>query len=82
MATLTIRGIPDDDKEALRVRAARHGRSMEAELRAIIHEVAREGRDEDEMGLGSEIRQLFSDIGGVDLPEHPPVTPREPPRFD
>ncbi len=36
MATLTIRGLDDDTKARLRVRAARHRRSMEAEVRSIL----------------------------------------------
>ena len=36
MASLTIRNVPDDIRTRLRVRAARNGRSMEAEARAII----------------------------------------------
>jgi plasmid stability protein len=37
MATLSIRNLPDEDHEALRLRAARHGVSMGAEARAILH---------------------------------------------
>jgi plasmid stability protein len=36
MATLNIRNLPDDVHRRLRVRAAEHGRSMEAEARAIL----------------------------------------------
>jgi plasmid stability protein len=36
MATLTIRQLPDDTKARLRQRAARAGRSMKAEARAIL----------------------------------------------
>ena len=36
MATLNIRNLPDCVHQALRLRAARAGRSMEAEARAII----------------------------------------------
>ena len=36
MAALTIRNLPDDVRDRLRVRAARNGRSMEAEVRAIL----------------------------------------------
>jgi plasmid stability protein len=36
MAMLTIRNIPDEVHRALRVRAAQHGRSMEAEVRDIL----------------------------------------------
>ena len=36
MATLTIRNLPDAIRDRLRVRAAEHGRSMEAEARAVL----------------------------------------------
>ncbi len=38
MATLTIRNVPDDVRDRLRVRAAQAGRSMEAEARSILAE--------------------------------------------
>ncbi|MFC4375441.1 Arc family DNA-binding protein [Nocardia halotolerans] len=39
MARLTVRDLPDDVREALRVRAAQHGRSTEAEVRQILIDV-------------------------------------------
>ncbi len=36
MATLTIRNLPDEVRDRLRVRAAQNGRSMEAEAREIL----------------------------------------------
>ncbi|MHB1570699.1 MAG: FitA-like ribbon-helix-helix domain-containing protein, partial [Solirubrobacteraceae bacterium] len=36
MAAISIRNLDDDVKSRLRVRAARHGRSMEAEIRSIL----------------------------------------------
>jgi len=36
MAVLTIRNVPDEVHRALRVRAAEHGRSAEAEVREIL----------------------------------------------
>ena len=36
MAMLTVRNLPDDVHRALRVRAALHGRSAEAEVREIL----------------------------------------------
>lgn len=36
MSTLTIRGFDDELHARLRVQAARHGRSMEAEVRAVL----------------------------------------------
>lgn len=38
MAQLTVRNLPDRIVQALRVRAARHGRSAEAEHRLILAE--------------------------------------------
>lgn len=56
MAMLTVRNIPDEVHRALRMRAARHGHSMEAEVREILESsVAPAGR----VNLGS----LLADIG-------------------
>lgn len=38
MAQLTVRNVPDEIARALRVRAARHGRSAEAEHRLLLRE--------------------------------------------
>jgi plasmid stability protein len=40
MATLTVRNLPDKVHAALRVKAAKNGRSIEAEVRAILAESA------------------------------------------
>jgi plasmid stability protein len=40
MANLTIRNVPDEVRERLRLRAARAGRSMESEIRAILIEAS------------------------------------------
>ena len=42
MATLSIRNLPDEDHKALRLRAAHHGVSMEAEARAILRQALHE----------------------------------------
>ena len=39
MATLTVRNLDDDVVRRLRIRAAEHGRSAEAEHRALLREV-------------------------------------------
>lgn len=36
MAMLTVRNLPDDVHHALRMRAAQHGHSIEAEVRQIL----------------------------------------------
>lgn len=39
MASITIRNLDDSTKQRLRVRAAKHGRSMEEEARDILRKV-------------------------------------------
>jgi len=39
MAMLTVRNVSDEVHRALRVRAAQHGQSMEAEVREILESV-------------------------------------------
>lgn len=41
MAMLTVRNLPEEVHRALRLRAARHERSTEAEVRAILEEAVR-----------------------------------------
>jgi plasmid stability protein len=56
MRSITIRNVPDAVHRALRVRAAQHGRSAEAEIREILERAVKsEGR----VKLGS----LLADIG-------------------
>jgi plasmid stability protein len=69
MTTLTIRNVDDDLRARLRVRAARNGRSMEAEVRAILRSALSESVSQ--RGLGTSIHELFADIGGADLPQPP-----------
>lgn len=44
MAVLTVRNVPDEVHRALRLRAAQHGRSTEAEVREILAAVVRPGQ--------------------------------------
>jgi antitoxin FitA len=64
MATLVIRDLRDDVKARLRIQAAEHGHSMEAEARALLTTALVGRRIE---GLGSYIHEQFADIGGVEL---------------
>lgn len=65
MASLTIRDLDDDVKARLRIQAAEHGRSMEAEARALLT-AALSGR-RPPRGLGSYIAAQFAEVGGVEL---------------
>ena len=79
MSTLTIRNVEPLVKEQLRVRAARNGRSMQAELRAIVIHAVGHDRGED-INLADAIRSRFAPLGGVDeLEQHPAMTIGEPP---
>ena len=80
MTTLTIRNVDARLKERLRVRAASRGRSMEAELRAILHDVL-ESEPTHQPNLADAIRRRFAPLGGVELEPHPRVPPRRPPTF-
>lgn len=65
MAALNIRNLDESVKRRLQVRAARHGRSMEAEAREILAEAVREPADS--AGLFTMLLERFSALGGVDL---------------
>jgi plasmid stability protein len=65
VATLTIRDFDDDLKAILRVRAAEHGRSMEAEVRAILR--AALTRPESGPGMGTRIRRRFAESGELPI---------------
>jgi len=55
MAMLTVRNLPKEVHRALRMRAALHGRSTEAEVRAILEEAVKpEGR----VKLGSMLAEI------------------------
>ena len=70
MASITIRQLEETTKRKLRMRAARHGRSMEQEAREILKaELNRV--EEPPKDLGKAIRELFAPYGGVEL-EIPP----------
>ena len=81
MATLTIRQFDEQLKRELRVRAARHGRSMEEEARQILR-ASLAHAEPDEEDLYTFIRRYIDPIGGVDLELPPREPPREPPRFE
>ncbi len=79
MATLTIRNVDAAVKE--RVRAARHGRSIEAEARSILREAVAGCRDQPEPNLAEAIRRRFAPLGGVDLDLPPAEFVDAPPSF-
>lgn len=80
MAALTIRNIDDIVKAELRVRAAKHGRSMEEEARRILAQaIGAAVTEPKDSALGTRLHAHFAGLGDVDLPPRRAV--RDVPRF-
>ncbi|MCO8592148.1 FitA-like ribbon-helix-helix domain-containing protein [Burkholderia multivorans] len=79
MPVITVRNLPDEVHRALRVRAALHGRSTEAEVRDILEQaVLSEGR----VKLGTLLAEIGRGAGGVDLDIQRDKTPTDPMSFE
>jgi antitoxin FitA len=64
MATITVRNVSAEVHRALRVRAATHGRSAEAEIRNILENALQPtGR----VKLGSLLAEIGRSVGGFEL---------------
>ena len=79
MASILIRNLDDRTKDRLRLRAARHKRSMEDEARNILRAALSEDAARP-ANLAHSIGSRFKALGGVELelPAREPM--REPPR--
>ena len=62
MAQLIVRNLDEDVRDRLRERARAHNRSMEAEVREILHAAVATGRRES-AGIGTRISTLFEKDG-------------------
>lgn len=72
MAVMTIRNLDDDVRDKLRLRAALHGHSMEAEVRQILTEAVSTA----ERTLAEVLAEFRQRTGGLDFDLV--VPPREP----
>ncbi|MRG54286.1 plasmid stability protein [Phyllobacterium sp. SYP-B3895] len=79
MAAVTIRNLPEETHRALKLRAAKHGRSTEAEIREILEEAT---RPKDRLKIGSELAAFGRRHGGLDLEPRRDQTPAEPADFE
>jgi plasmid stability protein len=77
MASITIRNLDEGTKARLRVRAARHGRSMEEEARTLLRTAVAE-EPAGGGNLAEAIHARFRRLGGVEL-RLPPRGPMRPP---
>jgi len=67
MANLNVRNLPDEVHRAIRIQAAHHGRSTEAEIRDILERAAKpQGR----VKLGSVLAAIAREAGGLSDEEH------------
>jgi antitoxin FitA len=68
VAGISVRNLDEWVVERIRVRAGKHGQSLEAEVRSILVAAARE--PDNEYGLGDQIHALFEGIGDdLEIPE-------------
>ena len=79
MASVTIRNLSGETHRALKVRAAQHGRSTEAEIRDILERAA---NPPERIKLGSALAAIGREFGGVDLAIERDKTPAPAVDFD
>lgn len=79
MASITVRNLSDETLRALRIRAASHGRSTEAEIRAILDNTV---RPDNRVKLGSLLAKIGLEAGGVELEIARDKSPAEPLSFE
>lgn len=75
MAAITVRNLSDETHRALKARAARHGRSTEAEVRAILDSAV---SSDDRVKLGSLLVDIARTSGTVELELARDATPHQP----
>ncbi|EFM60447.1 plasmid stabilization protein [Brucella sp. BO2] len=84
MAILTVRNVPDEVHRALRLRAAEHGRSTEAEVREILESAV---KSEERIRMGDALAELGRRVGLTNddfavLDQVRDKVPAEPMRFE
>lgn len=83
MSSITIRNLDDKLKASLRLRAARHGLSMEQEVRNILQNtLAAETTPSSGLEFALRINQRFKGLGADDLPVTERLPARPVPNFD
>lgn len=80
MTSLTIRNVNDATKQSLRIRAARHGISMEEEVRRILREALRPA--EAPSGLGKRLRDRFAGLAAEEFVAPERHAPRSATQWD
>ena len=84
MANVNVRNLPDEVHRAIRIQAAQHGRSTEAEIRDILESTV---RPPERLRLGTALAELGRRVGLTDddiaaFEQVRDKTPAEPVRFE
>lgn len=79
MPAVTVRNLSEEVHRALRLRAAEHGRSTEAEIREILEKAV---RPESRMKMGSELAAFGRSIDALELEVVRDPTPGIPASFE
>lgn len=80
MSSLTVRNLDESIKAGLRLRAARHGWSMEQEVRHILQQTLAEGAANN-LGFAELVRRRFEGLDAEGLTTPVRQTLRKPPEF-
>jgi plasmid stability protein len=79
MAVVTVRNLSDATHRGLRLRAVQNGRSTEAEIRAILDAAI---HPPERLQLGSALRAIGQQLGGLELDITRDKTPIRPVDFE
>ncbi len=79
MPVVTVRNLPVETHRALKLRAAQHGRSTEAEIREILEEAV---RPKARIKIGMELAAFGQRLEGLELEIIRDQTPTEPALFE
>jgi antitoxin FitA len=79
MATIIVRNLPEETHRALKVRAAAHRRSAEAEVREILEQAVRPAS---RVRIGAELAVFGRKAGGLELKIHRDRTPAAEAEFE
>lgn len=77
MASITVRNLDESVKNSLRVRAARHGCSMEQEIRQILQQAVAPEQAE-QISFAERVNQRFASLTIERLPIAPRQATRKP----
>ncbi len=79
MPAVTVRNLPESTHRALKLRAAKNGRSTEAEIRLILEESV---SPKPRLKIGSELAAFGRRYGGIELNYKRDPRPIEPAKFE